>query len=114
MASVFVVEDDHQIRELAEMVHRTVPDSKIGFASGAGPDKRCYKVDFGKYERTFPDFPLQWEAARGVRNIYEAYVEHGLGRDEYEGPRYKRIAQLKELLATGQLDSTLRWVSSEA
>lgn len=101
--------ETYQIKTLADMVMRTVPDSRIEFAGDAGPDKRNYKVNFSKYERAFPDHLPTWTAERGVRSIYEAYRRIGLHKDDYEGPRYKRIAQLKHLLATGQLDDTYRW-----
>jgi hypothetical protein len=32
-----------------------------------------------------------------------------LNKDEYEGPRFKRIAQIQQLLKSGSLDDTLRW-----
>ena len=49
-------------------------------------------------------------ARTGARRIYESYRATGLNRDEYEGPKYKRIAQLKSLIAAGKLDETMRWV----
>lgn len=103
--------ENYQVRELARFVLDAVPESEISFAEGAGPDTRNYRVNFDKYERTFPDFPLQWDARRGAGDIYEAYRRIGLNKEDYEGPRYKRIAQLKSLLKSGQLDQSLRWVS---
>lgn len=101
--------ETYQIKTLADMVMRTVPDSRIEFAGDAGPDKRNYKVNFTKYARAFPDYIPTWTAERGVRAIFDAYRQIGLNRDDYEGPRYKRIAQLKYLLETGQIDETYRW-----
>lgn len=101
--------ENYRIRELAEFVHETVPDCEIAFADGAEPDKRNYRVNFGKYTDTFLEHPLLWNARDGARSIYGAYRRIGLNKDDYEGPKYKRIAQLKTLLAAGQLDDTLRW-----
>jgi nucleoside-diphosphate-sugar epimerase len=101
--------ETYQIKTLADMVMRTVPDSRIEFAGDAGPDKRNYKVNFSKYAQAFPEHLPAWTAERGVQSIYEAYRRIGLHQDDYEGPQYKRIAQLKHLLATGQLDDTYRW-----
>jgi hypothetical protein len=44
-----------------------------------------------------------------LKQIYESYRKFGLQTDVYEGPKFKRIAQIKHLLTTGQLDETLRW-----
>ena len=101
--------ENYQMRQLAEIVGETVPNCEIKFAEGAEPDKRNYRVDFSKYTRAFPDRPLQWNVRLGARQIYESYRTFGLGRDEYEGPRYNRIGQIKYLLSAGQLDEKLRW-----
>lgn len=107
--NVGINSENYQIRQLAEIVEKTVPNCKVSFAAGAEPDKRNYRVDFTKYTKAFPNHRLTWNATRGARQIYESYKAIGLGKDDYEGPRYKRIAQLKYLLATGQLDASLRW-----
>jgi nucleoside-diphosphate-sugar epimerase len=101
--------ENYQIKELADFVKMTVPGCDIEFGEGAGPDKRSYRVDFGKYEKTFPDHRLRWDAKDGVQNIYESYKRYGLKKDEYEGKKYKRIEHIKYLLETGQLDDSLRW-----
>ncbi len=101
--------ENYQMRQLAEIVKETVPDCEICFAEGAEPDKRNYRVDFTKYATAFPKHQLRWNARRGARQIYESYRTFGLKKDEYEGPKYKRIAQIKSLLSSGKLDHTLRW-----
>lgn len=103
--------ENYQIKDLARFVKETIPGCEVSFAEGAGPDTRNYQVSFNKYESTFPDFALKWDARSGAESIYEAYRSIGLNKDEYEGPRYKRIAQLKSLMASGQLDQSMRWVA---
>jgi nucleoside-diphosphate-sugar epimerase len=101
--------ENYRIRELAEFVREIVPGCEVTFADGAEPDKRNYRVDFSKYAEAFPDHPLQWNARAGVEDIYQSYKRIGLNKDDYEGPKYKRIAQLQTLLANGDLDKSLRW-----
>lgn len=101
--------ENYQMRQLAGIVRETVPNCEIKFADGAEPDKRNYRVDFSKYTRAFPGHQLRWNARLGAKQIYESYRRFGLKKDEYEGPKYKRIAQVKYLLGTGQLDENLRW-----
>lgn len=107
--NVGINEENYRISELADIVKGTVPGCTIEYASDAGPDKRCYRADFRKYSASFPDYPLQWNARRGAQNIFESYRKNELKAEEYEGVKYKRIAHIKHLLATGELDSTLRW-----
>jgi len=107
--NVGVNSENYQVFQLAEIVGETVPNCEIKFAEGAEPDKRNYRVDFSKYARTFPGYPLRWNVRLGARQIYDSYRKFGLQKDSYEGPKFKRIAQIKYLLSTGQLDEALRW-----
>ncbi|HEY7574384.1 MAG TPA: SDR family oxidoreductase [Thermoanaerobaculia bacterium] len=102
-------EENFQIRELAEIVAETVPGCRLEFAEGAGPDTRSYRVDFGKIARTLPAFRPRWTAREGARELYGAFRASSLRLDEFEGPRYRRIDQIRQLLGSGRLDETLRW-----
>lgn len=107
--NVGITEENYQIRELAEIVKETVPGSLVDFAEGAGPDKRCYRVDCGKLERTLPEYKPLWTARRGAKQLYEAYQKIGLRLEDFEGPRYRRIDHIKELISNGNLSADLRW-----
>ena len=102
-------EENYQIRELAEIVRDTVPGTRIEYAPDAGPDKRCYRVNFRKLEQMLPAFKLQWNARLGARQLYDAYQQIGLSVEDFEGPKYKRIAHIQYLLQVGHLAADLRW-----
>jgi nucleoside-diphosphate-sugar epimerase len=102
-------EENYRIRELAEIVREAVPGSRIDYATDGGPDPRCYRVDFRKISRLLPEFKPQWNARQGAEELYSAYRRTGLVLEDCEGPRFKRIDHLKQLLATGRVDATLRW-----
>ena len=102
-------EENYRVRELAEIVQAVVPGSRVEYAEGGGPDPRCYRVDFGKIKRLLPEFKPQWNARRGAEELYDAYRRGGLVIEDCEGPRFKRIDHLKHLMATEQVDATLRW-----
>jgi len=101
--------ENYRIRELAEIVQDTVPGCRIEYAEDAGPDKRCYRVSCDKVTRQLPAFKPQWNARRGAAELYEAYQKIGLCVDDFEGPRYRRIDHIKQLISTGCLQSSLRW-----
>jgi nucleoside-diphosphate-sugar epimerase len=107
--NVGIREENYRIRDLAEMVRALVPGSRIEYGRNAGPDRRSYRVDFRKYTQTFPDSPLSWNARKGIRQIFGSYRTHGLKQADFEGPRYMRIAHIKQLLSEGLLDGNLRW-----
>ncbi len=102
-------EENYRISELAEIVAETVPDSRVEYAEGAGPDTRCYRVDSSKIANMLPDYNPKWDARMGAKELYDAYQQVGLVLDEFEGPRYRRIHHIKKLIADGRLDESLRW-----
>lgn len=99
---------NYRIRDLAEIVAKTVPGCKLDFAEGAGPDKRSYRVSFEKIRRKLPAFKPQWDAQLGAEQLYKSYRDAKLTLDAFEGPRYQRIGHIKKLLADGILDADLR------
>ncbi|MGF1461224.1 MAG: NAD-dependent epimerase/dehydratase family protein [Leptolyngbyaceae cyanobacterium] len=102
-------EDNYQIRDLADIVKETVPGCEIEYAPDGGPDKRCYRVDCSKILKTLPEFKPQWTARLGAQELYKAYQAVGLTLEEFEGPRYQRIAHIKKLLSEQKIDNDLRW-----
>jgi nucleoside-diphosphate-sugar epimerase len=102
-------DQNFRIREIAEIVKETVPGCEIALAEGAGPDKRNYRADFSKIARLVPGFQPQWDARRGARQLYEAYKSVGLKLEDFEGPRFRRIDQIRDLLTLGNLGADLRW-----
>lgn len=105
--------ENYRVREIAAIVGRIVPDCEVAFAEGAEPDTRSYRVSFAKISERLPEFQPQWTASRGVKQVYAALRDAGIGPDEFEGPRYKRIATIRRLLADGRLGPDLRWRQPE-
>lgn len=105
-------DQNFRIREIAEIVKETVPGCEVTFADSAGPDLRNYRADFSKIARVLPAFQPQWDARKGARQLYDAFREIGLALEDFEGPRYRRIDQLRDLMRAGHLDDDLRWRSS--
>jgi nucleoside-diphosphate-sugar epimerase len=100
---------NYRIRDLAEIVHETVPGCELEFAEGATADTRNYRVDASKIARTLPAFEPQWTARDGARQLYEAFSEQKIMLDDIEGWRYRRIGQIKRLMDAAELGPDLRW-----
>jgi len=105
---------NYRIRELAEIIAETVPGCRVTYAEGAGPDKRCYRVDCGKIERLLPAWQPRWDARTGAVQLVTAYRQAGLTEEQFRGARYVRLSRITELRTTGALDSTLRWTGAAA
>jgi nucleoside-diphosphate-sugar epimerase len=102
---------NYRIRELADVVAETVPGCSVTYAEGAGPDKRCYRVDCGKIARLLPHWCPRWDARSGAAQLAAAYRAAGLTELEFRGARYVRLSRIKELQAAGSLDVDLRWAT---
>ena len=103
-------DDNYQIGRLAELVHEALPDTSITYAPGAGPDPRCYRVDFSKLTDTFPELKLEWDVPRGIDEVTTAYRHAALTYDDFTGPRFVRLARIEALIKGGRLTPALRWV----
>ena len=101
-------EDNVQVREIAEMVRERVAGSTLSFAEGAGPDLRNYRVDFSKLTSTFPDLALRWTVSAGVEELADAYSAAALTYEDFSSSRFVRLRRIKELLAGGVVDDSLR------
>jgi len=105
--------ENFQIKDLAEIVASVVPDSRIEFAGEAGPDARNYRVNCDKIRDTLPAFQPTWTAEAGARQLYESFQQIGVVLEDFEGPRYRRVDQLKALIEESLLGPDLRWTTTE-
>jgi len=102
--------ENHQVKDLAELVREQVPNSTVYYAGGkTGPDPRNYRVDFTKIRSELAGFKPIWTARKGVAELHEAFQEAGLKASDLESRNYIRLKQLRYLLESGALDESLRW-----
>jgi nucleoside-diphosphate-sugar epimerase len=102
-------DENYRIRDLGDIVLETVPGSRVEYATDAGPDTRSYRVDFSKIREKLPNFQMKWNARAAAKDLYETYQRVQFTLDDFEGKKFKRIAQLEHRINTNQLDETLRW-----
>ncbi|MEZ5817616.1 MAG: NAD(P)-dependent oxidoreductase [Hyphomicrobiaceae bacterium] len=105
---------NYMIRDIAGVVAEVVPGCQLEYAPDAGPDKRSYRVNFEKIRRVLPSFQPQWDVRRGAGELFEAYKKAKLTSDEFEGPRYQRISQVRQLMSEGVLSADLRRIQQAA
>jgi nucleoside-diphosphate-sugar epimerase len=103
-------DENFRIIDLAECVARVVGDCKIEIAPGASADKRSHRVSFEKIALKVPGFRPHWTAEAGAEQLCRSYRAAGLLAADIEGPRYQRVAQVKELMGARLLDPSLRHV----
>lgn len=100
-------EDVVQIRDVANQVAAAL-DAPVAFAEDAGPDRRDYRVDFGRIRRLLPAFEPQWTIAAGIDELVGDMRRFGLSAENFEGARYVRLERIRQLRASGRMDERLR------
>lgn len=101
--------ENYQVRQVADMVQEVVPNSTVEYAEGAGPDKRCYRVNCTRITEVLPAFKPVWTVRRGIEELYEAYRRYNLTAEEFLGPRFLRIKHIQQLQKDRRIDESLRW-----
>ncbi len=107
-------EANYQIRQVAELVRQSVHGSHLEYATGGGPDERCYRVDFAKIHRVVPEFKPQWTLEKGVEQLIRAFRDYHLELSDLEGPKFLRIKRIQRLINQELLDRNLRWIPQHA
>jgi hypothetical protein len=92
---------------VAELVAAAVPGSRVAYAPQGSADARCYRVDFGKLRRAFPDLTFRWDVRSGAEELVDAYRTHGLTLDDFIGPKFTRLLHIRESVHAGRLDEKL-------
>ncbi|MEL6430112.1 MAG: SDR family oxidoreductase [Planctomycetota bacterium] len=105
--------ENYRMREVADIVASVVPNSSVTIAEGAGPDKRCYRVNCDLITKEL-GFECEWTVKKGVEELYAAYKDHGLTLDEFESGRYLRIRHVRSLIESGALGTDLRFTGTNA
>lgn len=112
--NVGATSENHQVRDLGEMVRETIPNSIVTYSRASNPDPRNYRVDFSKIRRVIPAFEPVWTARKGAAELYQAFRARALVETDLASPNYIRLKQLRRLIEAGDLDENLRWKAAVA
>lgn len=102
-------EDNHQIRDLAHLVQRAVPNSQVTFAAGASSDTRNYHVSFARVRERLPEFRPAWSVERGIAQLVERFGALKLTHEQFAGRDFTRLKQLQHLIDAAEVDGELMW-----
>ena len=112
--NVGMTTENHQVRDIADIVAEAVSGSRVTYEDGGRPDTRCYRVDFSKAAEGLPGFRPAWTVPDGVRQLVDAYERYGMTQDDLLSPRFVRLRRIEELMGSDLLEPTLRWSTSRA
>jgi nucleoside-diphosphate-sugar epimerase len=87
--------ENYQVRNVADHVQRLIPSAKVVYTGEVGTDPRDYRVKFDLLSKLLPEFTLQYDLAAGMEELYRKMIEHGFGKQDFEGDRFVRLRMLK-------------------
>ena len=87
--------ENYQVRDVGDQVQRLIPSAKVVYTGEVGADPRNYRVKFDLLSKLLPDFRLQYDLATGMEELHRKMVEHGFGKEDFEGDRFVRLRTLK-------------------
>jgi nucleoside-diphosphate-sugar epimerase len=87
--------ENYQVRDVGDQVQKLVPSAKVAYTGEVGADPRNYRVNFDLLYKLLPDFRLQYNLASGMEELHRKMVEHGFGKNDFEGDQFVRLRTLK-------------------
>lgn len=101
-------DENYQVREIAIAVGQVFPGCEVSFGA-SDPDQRSYRVSFDKIGRALPGFRCEWDLPRGLAQLRTLFEEAGLDQERFRFRAFTRLAQLRHLIDTGQIDDDFFW-----
>jgi nucleoside-diphosphate-sugar epimerase len=96
---------NHRVIDIAEAIVGYLPEARLIVQPGADADRRSYRVRFDLIGRLISEFECTYDLQAGVAELDREYRRTRL-RDRQP---FVRLNHLRELLANGRLDSSLRF-----
>jgi len=104
--NVGILNENYQIKDLANFVGEVVPNSEVEIAGDSG-DPRSYKVNFEKIYRVLKHYKPEWTVKKGVVELYETYKKIGLTMDTFEHENFVTLKKYKNMITREEVDENL-------
>lgn len=102
--------ENYQIKEIADMIKKIMPECAIEYTKEHGSDSRTYKVDFSKARAVLGKyFRPDWNMERGIRELIAAFETNNFNFEDFQSHKFTRLKQIHRLLASGKVDENLFW-----
>lgn len=98
--------DNYTVKDIANMVEKIVPNSKITYAKDVSKDNRSYKVSFEKIKQRL-GYKTKWTLENGIKEIYKILKSKNFSEDDFRDKKYHRVTYIKWLLEQNKIDHNL-------
>ncbi len=98
-----------QMGKLAKDIANVLGDTEVFINTNAQPDLRSYQVDFSLFQKLAPDHQPVADFATAVLELKAHIQRLDFENKPFRDSRFIRLAWLRNLLNTQQLNQDLRW-----
>ena len=91
-------EENYQVKDVADLVQKLVPEANIVYTGEVGEDPRNYRVNFDLLYRQLPDFKLEYNLESGMRELHDKFRQHDFSKADFNGDQFVRLRTLKKRL----------------
>ncbi len=106
--NVAVPDGNMQIIEIAKRIESAMPQARIVFSGQADADRRDYKVDGAKLDALLGADWWSCDFDASLNDLVTLLGSLNLPCDVFEGPRFQRLAYLRQVLQRSELGRDLR------
>ena len=101
---------NYQIRDLAHAVAELIPGVDVSINTDAMPDKRTYKVDFGRFTTLAEGYTPQIDLTQAIKGLHAGLTDLGFSDGEFRQSNLMRLNMLNSHQNRGMLNKQLYWV----
>ena len=99
-------DDNYTARDIAQIVEKIIPDSKITYAINASKDARSYRVDFTKINQHL-GYKTKWNLENGIEDIHKVLKSKNFREEDFKNKKYYRVTYMKDLIDQKKIDQNL-------
>lgn len=99
-------DDNYTVSDIAQIVEKIIPDSKITYAKDANKDARSYKVDFTKIKQQL-GYTTKWNLENGIKEIYKVLKSKNFSEEDFKDKKYYRVTYIKWMIEQNKIDQNL-------
>jgi nucleoside-diphosphate-sugar epimerase len=100
---------NYQIKDLANIVSRLIPGTKVSINSNAKSDERSYRVDFSLFEKLAPMHQPVMSIEETIKEIVQGLKNMQFSDSQFRSSKYMRLKVLQDHIESDRLNLDLKW-----
>ena len=109
--NIGIANGNYTIKDLAEVVQKVIPNSRIVFTAEHLKDSRTYKVSFKKILTELKDYyKPEWNLEKGALELLNFFKEIKFNESQFRSIYTNRLSCLSNLISSKKINHQLRFI----